>query len=187
MALNGKEENNMLIGDPYKFAIIFDRVAAWNASLSDNNGYFSFCIDGKLFPEIAINAILSVSVKEVKNSLVDIPVNEEIFDMDSKDAIPILYDLVYPEYDDEKSDEENKENDFRYLISIEELDDDKYYAFAVKKDEKIRILGAKGDYDFEENSLSFDNSEILEIILEKDEINNIIRQLEEVERCFNDS
>jgi hypothetical protein len=33
--------------------------------------------------------------------------------MDSKDAIPILYDLVYPVYDDEKSDEENKDNDFR--------------------------------------------------------------------------
>ena len=143
----------MIIGDPYKFAIIFDRVAAWNGSLSDNNCYFSFCIDGKMFPDIALNAILSVSVKEVMNSLVDIPVNEEIFDMDSKDAIPILYDLVYPEYDDEK----------------------------------IRILGAKGDYDFEEKSLSFDNSEIVEIILEKDEINNIIRQLEEMERCFNDS
>ena len=176
----------MIIGDPYKFAIIFDRVAAWNGSLSDNNCYFSFCIDGKMFPDIALNAILSVSVKEVMNSLVDIPVNEEIFDMDSKDAIPILYDLVYPEYD-EKSDEENKESDYRYLISIEESVDNKYYVFAVKKDEKIRILGAKGDYDFEEKSLSFDNSEIVEIILEKDEINNIIRQLEEMERCFNDS
>ena len=84
-------------------------------------------------------------------------------------------------------DEENKESDYRYLISIEESVDNKYYVFAVKKDEKIRILGAKGDYDFEEKSLSFDNSEIVEIILEKDEINNIIRQLEEMERCFNDS
>ena len=175
----------MIIGDPYKFAIIFDRVAAWNSSLSDNNGYFSFCIDGKMFPDIALNAILSVSVKEVKNSLVDIPVNEEIFDMDSKDAIPILYDLVYPVYDDEKSDEENKDNDFRYLISIEESVDDKYYAFAVEKDEKIRILGAKGNYDFDENSLSFDNSEIIEIILEKEDLKKITMQLEAVIQSFN--
>lgn len=64
----------MLIGDPYKFAVIFDRVAAWNASLTDNNGYFLFCIDGKLFPDIAINTVIPVSVKEVKNSLADIPV-----------------------------------------------------------------------------------------------------------------
>ncbi len=175
----------MIIGDPYKFAIIFDRVVAWNSSLSDNNGYFSFCIDGKMFPDIALNAILSVSVKEVKNSLVDIPVNEEIFDMDSKDAIRILYDLVYPVYDDEKSDEENKDNDFRYLISIEESVDDKYYAFAVEKDEKIRILGAKGNYDFDEKSLSFDNSEIIEIILEKEDLKKITMQLEEVIQSFN--
>ena len=174
----------MLIGNPYKFAIIFDRVAAWNASLSDNNGCFSFCIDGKLFPDIAINAILSVSVKEVKNSLNDIPVNEEIFDMDAKDAIPILYDLVYPEFDDEKSDEENKDCDYRYLISIDESVDDDYYVFAVEKDEKIRILGAKGDYNFEEKSLSFDNSEVAEIILEKEEINKIIIQLEESMQSF---
>ena len=174
----------MLIGNPYKFAIIFDRVAAWNASLSDNNGCFSFCIDGKLFPDIAINAILSVSVKEVKNSLGDIPVNEEIFDMDAKDAIPILYDHVYPEFDDEKSDEENKDCDYRYLISIDESVDDDYYVFAVEKDEKIRILGAKGVYDFEEKSLSFDNSEIAEIILEKEEINQIIVQLEEAMKLY---
>ena len=105
--------------------------------------------------------------------------------MDSKDAIPILYDLVYPVYDDEKSDEENKDNDFRYLISIEESVEDKYYAFAVEKDEKIRILGAKGDYDFEEKSLSFDNSKIVEIILEKEDLKKITMQLEEVIQSFN--
>ena len=77
----------MLIGDPYKFAIIFDRVAAWNASLSDNNGYFSFCIDGKLFPEIAINAILSVSVNDIRTSLIGIPVNETIYKMDKSKTL----------------------------------------------------------------------------------------------------
>lgn len=46
--------------------------------------------------------------------------------MDSKDAILILYDLVYPEFDDEKSDEENRDNDFRYLLSTNELVDDNY-------------------------------------------------------------
>ena len=90
----------MIIGNPYKFAIIFDRVAAWNGSLSDNNCYFSFCIDGKMFPDIALNAILSVSVKEVMNSLVDIPVNEEIFDMDSKDAM-FLFELRLVDIKDE--------------------------------------------------------------------------------------
>lgn len=48
MVLNGKEDN-MLIGDPYKFAVLFDRVKKWNPSLTDNNGFFALCIDGNYF------------------------------------------------------------------------------------------------------------------------------------------
>lgn len=152
MVLNGKEDN-MLIGDPYKFAVMFDRVKNWNPYLTDNNGFFALCIDGRLFPDIIINAVIPVGVIDVKESLSGIPVNEEIFDMDAKDAILILYDLVYPEYYDDKSDEENRDNDFRYLLSTEELVDDNYLVFAVEKERKIRILGTKVEYDFEEKEM----------------------------------
>ncbi len=171
----------MLIGDPYKFAVLFDRVKNWNTSLTDNNGFFALCIDGRLFPDIIINAIIPVGVMDVKEALSGIPVDEKIFDMDAKDAILILYDLVYPEFDDEKSDEENRDNDFRYLLSTEELVDDNYFVFAVEKKGKIRILGTKAEYDFEEKRDVLGNSEVTEIILEKEEINKIISQLEEME------
>lgn len=186
MVLNGKEDN-MLIGDPYKFAVMFDRVKNWNPSLTDNNGFFALCIDGRLFPDIIINAVIPAGVIDVKESLSGIPVNEEIFDMDAKDAILILYDLVYPEYDDDKSDEENRDNDFRYLLSTEELVDDNYLVFAVEKERKIRILGTKAEYDFEEKRDVLGNSEVTEIILEKEEINKIISQLEEMEQFFKNS
>ncbi len=46
----------------------------------------------------------------------------------------ILYDLVYSEFDDEKSDEENqRDNDFRYLLSTNELVDDNYLVFCCRK------------------------------------------------------
>ena len=90
MVLNGKEDN-MLIGDPYKFAVLFDRVKKWNPSLTDNNGFFALCIDGKLFPDEIENAVIPVGVRDVKVALSGIPVDEKIFDMDSKDAILILY------------------------------------------------------------------------------------------------
>ena len=61
MVLNGKEDN-MLIGDPYKFAVLFDRVKKWNPSLTDNNGFFALCIDGKLFPDEIENAVIPVGV-----------------------------------------------------------------------------------------------------------------------------
>ena len=179
MVLNGKEDN-MLIGDPYKFAVLFDRVKKWNPSLTDNNGFFALCIDGKLFPDEIENAVIPVGVRDVKVALSGIPVDEKIFDMDSKDAILILYDLVYPEFDDERSDEENRDNDFRYLLSTNELVDDNYLVFAVGKERKIRILGTKAEYDFEEKRDVLCNSKVTEIILEKDYVNNVIAQLEEI-------
>ena len=69
----------MVIGDPYKFSILFDRVKSWNVSLNDNNGFFGVSIDGKMFPDMVINAIIPVSLFELKNSLSGIPVNEEIW------------------------------------------------------------------------------------------------------------
>lgn len=174
----------MLIGDPYKFAVLFDRVKNWNASLTDYNGFFAFCINGRLFPDEIENAVISAGVIDIKESLSEIPDNGVLFDMDAKDAVCILYDLVYPEYDDEKSDEENKANDFRYLLSIEEMVDDNYFVFAVEKEEQIRILGIKVEYDFEEKRVVLDNSEISEVILEKEEIKRIIIQLEDAMQLF---
>lgn len=142
MVLNGKEDN-MLIGDPYKFAVLFDRVKKWNPSLTDNNGFFALCIDGKLFPDEIENAVIPVGVRDVKVALSGIPVDEKIFDMDSKDAILILYDLVYPEFDDEKSDEENRDNDFRYLLSTNELVDDNYLVLLQEKKGKLEYLVQK--------------------------------------------
>ena len=142
MVLNGKEDN-MLIGDPYKFAVLFDRVKKWNPSLTDNNGFFALCIDGKLFPDEIENAVIPVGVRDVKVALSGIPVDEKIFDMDSKDAILILYDLVYPEFDDEKSDEENRDNDFRYLLSTNELVDEIILFLLQEKKGKLEYLVQK--------------------------------------------
>jgi len=172
----------MIIGDPYKFAILFQRVDAWNRDLTDNNGAFALCIDGKLFPKFPndiINTIIPRSVYDIKDSLENIPVNEEIFDMNKKEAFSILNELVYPEFDDEKSDEENKDNDFRYELSVECLNDRGGKYFAVKKDGKMRILAANLDYNYEESNYIFDGVTITEVILEKDYINKIINQLEE--------
>lgn len=168
----------MLIGDPYTFAIIFDRVAAWNISLSDSNGYFSLCIDGKVFPEFAINAILSVSIDDVRNSLVDIPVNEIIYDMDKDNALKALYHLVYPDFDNDD------ENDYRYLLSTTDLTDNDCFIFAVEGKGMIRFLAAKLMYDFSKSTHIFENTEITDVIIEKEEINSIVKKIDEYNQSF---
>lgn len=166
----------MLIGDPYKFAVLFDRVKNWNASLADNNGLFALCIDGKLFPDEVINAVISVSIYDVKDSLNGIPINEKIYDMDTENSFKALYELVYPDYDNE----DDQDNDYRYLLATPDLTDLNYLVFAVEGRGNIKILAAKLEYDFEEERDIFDKSAITEIILEKDYINNVIAQLEEI-------
>lgn len=166
----------MLIGDPYKFAVLFDRVADWNNSIKDNNGLFALCIDGKLFPDIVINAVISVSVHDVKESLSGIPVNEMIYDMDTENSFKALYEFVYPDIDNY----ENNVYDYRYELATTDLTDIDNIVFAVEGKRKIKILAAKLEYDFAESTHVFDKSAITEIILEKDYINNIIAQLEEI-------
>lgn len=135
----------MVIGDPYKFSILFDRVKSWNASLNDNNGFFGLSIYGKMFPDTVINAIIPVSLFELKNSLSNIPVNEEIYNLSSNDAFKALYNLVYPQNYDY--------NDYRYELATADL------------------------------THIFDESALLEVILDKSEVNKIIR---EIEKTIND-
>lgn len=162
----------MIIGDPYKFAVMFDRVKEWNDTISSDNGFFGICIDGKMFPNIVINACVFSCVYDVIDSLKRIPVNEKIYEMEKEKAIMSLYELVYPDFDNDY------DNDYRYLLAPSDLTDLGYLVFAVKDTEKIKILATKAEYDFEESDFVFDNSEITEIILENDYINKIINQLE---------
>lgn len=162
----------MLIGDPYKFAVLFDRVADWNNSKEDNNGFFALCIDGKLFPDVVINAVVSVSIYDVKESLIGIPVNEMIYDMGTENAFKALYKLVFPDVDNDD------DNDYRYLLATSDLTDIDNVVFAVEGKGKIKILAAKLEYDVAESTHIFDKSAITEVVLDKTEVNQIIRTLE---------
>lgn len=159
----------MIIGDQYKFAILFERIAPWNISLTDCNGVFALCIDGKLFPDEIINSVVEVSVNDIKKSLMNIPVDEIIFNMDTENAFTALYKLVYSDCD----------NDYRYELANSYLTDIDNLVFAVAGKEKIKILAAKGEYNCEESTHIFDTSEITEVILEKKEIDEIINKLEQ--------
>lgn len=162
----------MIIGDPYKFSILFDRVKIWNATLNDNNGFFAFSINGKIFPDTAINAIIPVSLLELKNSLSNIPVNEEIYNLGKNDAFKALYNIVYPPNDDY--------NDYRYELATSDLTDNDILVFAVGGKEKVKIFAAKLEYDIEESRHIFDESALWEVVLDKSEVDQIIKEVEKI-------
>lgn len=166
----------MIIGDPYKFAILFQRIETWNRNLTDNNGVFALCINGKIFPSEIINAIIPISIRDIKKSLINIPINEKIFDMDTKDSFNTLYKLVYPESDN---------NDYRYQLSVTEMNDENCLVFATQGRGKIKILASKLEYNFEESTHLLDDAIITEIILEKNDIDEIINKLAKEELKYN--
>ena len=43
----------MIIGNPFMFAILVERVAEWNNREAEDNGHFAFCIKGTIAFSIA--------------------------------------------------------------------------------------------------------------------------------------
>lgn len=162
----------MVIGDPYKFSVLFDRVKSWNVSINDDNGFFGVSIDGKIFPDMVINAIIPVSLLEIKNSLNSIPINEDIYNLGTSDAFKALYNLVYPQSDDY--------NDYRYELATADLTDHNNLVFAVAGKEKVKIFAAELKYDIKKSCHIFDESALQTAVLDKSEVSQIIKEIEEI-------
>lgn len=161
----------MIVGDPYKFSVMVDRVKEWNVTEEDKNGYLNLAINGILVSYETINANLLTALYDIKEALKKIPFNDHIFSLKSVNAINELYELVYPS--DEKVD-----NEYDYLLSVTELVDAGIFVFAVKQNNEIRIISGKGKYDFENSNRIFNSSEINEIIINNIELDQIIREIE---------
>lgn len=77
----------MRTGSPYKFAVFADVVEEWN----DNSGVFKngvllFCVDGHLFPQEVVTATLSSEMQPFRESLMNIKVNKNLFNMPKERA-----------------------------------------------------------------------------------------------------
>ncbi|MBR3919598.1 MAG: hypothetical protein IKJ59_12835 [Clostridia bacterium] len=156
----------MIIGDPYVFSVIFDRVKQWNSTQSDNNGFFALSVYGELFPKCIINAVVDTSLLEVWKSLNNIPVDDELFSMCKEKALNRLCDLVYPS-------DWGIDNDYRYELAPTALTDKNCYVFVVSNNDKIRIIAAELDYDIEESTLITEGADIQEVFIDKNELNQI--------------
>lgn len=156
----------MIIGDPYVFSVIYDRVKAWNSTQEWNNGFFALSVYGELFPKCIINAVVDTSLLEVWESLNKIPVDEELYLMDKEKALIRLCDLVYPS-------DLDIDNDYRYELAPTALTDESCYVFAISNNDKIRIIAAELNYDIEESTLITEGADIQEVFIDKNELNQI--------------
>lgn len=162
----------MIIGDPYRFALIFDEVKEWCYGSCNSNGHFAFCMDGKMLPGNIINAVNDNALAKVLDKLKNAPEDSELFAMDAAPAFEKLYDLVYPT--DSVSD-----NDYRFELAPEEVIDEGYHVFLVRSGDTIRILGAHQDYDREQSRHIFEGIEISEAVIDRTKCDEIVSRIEE--------
>ena len=133
----------MIIGEPYRFAIIFDRVDEWNDRESSlNNGVLFISVNGMLFPNILSTATLSVDINNLVkmfNSLESQIVDNKLFNKDKTLLFKSLFNKTFPI-------DTNIDNDYTYYITPPTLQDEHYFIFGVRGNDSVRILACKLEY-----------------------------------------
>lgn len=162
----------MIIGDPYQFSIFVEVIDKWNSENTWINGVLLFSIDGELFPKQIVTATLNSEILPLKEILMKIKVNKELYDMEKEEAFIEMHNVTYPVSD--------VDNDYRYHISPPTLSDYCCVAFAVSNGEKIRFMAAKLDYIMEESAYDLNNIDISEAFITNDELEEIILKLDKL-------
>lgn len=127
----------MILGNPYKFSIITQTIEHWNyENASFHNGILFICIDGELFPQKLCTSTLSREIAILKEQLMNLYIDKQLFYMNKEDAFHKIYTITFP-------DDINIDNDYRYDITPDSIADRHYCIFAVRYGENVRFLASK--------------------------------------------
>lgn len=162
----------MIIGEPYNFAIIFDIVDRWNKDENFKNGILFFSINDTVFPKQFNVITLSTELRKVYGALQNIAENKGIFSMKKEDAFKSIFRITYPENFD-------TDNDYRYIISPDEINDSGNYIFALSDGENIRILASSLEYDIENSTYFFDGINVIEGYIKEKELDDMLSTLKD--------
>ena len=122
----------MILGDPYKFAFLIERIPDWEKG-SWKNVIMFVIINGDIYPK---NVRITTFNSEIP----------EILDPDSAFINPIIDKKLYEKSDSqivEFVDDEEKENYYRYFIPFHEINDSGYRFYIVSNNCNVKILVCK--------------------------------------------
>lgn len=126
----------MVIGNPYEFAFIIDKVPEWSAD-TFLNGIFFVAINGDFFPPSictsTLNSDLYVFFEIAPASLITMPENSVLYAMNKDELFAILYGSLSSDSEIEGS---------TYKFSTTTMEDEGCYCFSVSNGETLRIIGA---------------------------------------------
>ena len=122
----------MLLGDPYKFAFLIERIPDWEKG-SWKNGIMFVIINGDIYPKSVRTTTFNSEIPE-------------ILDPDSAFINPIIDKELYEKSDlqiIEFVDDEEKENYYRYFIPFHEINDSGYRFYVISDNCNVKILVCK--------------------------------------------
>lgn len=160
----------MILGNPYKFAVIIKTIKEWNIDETFCNGVLLFCVDGNIFPKEILTATLNSEINPLKDKLEHIAINDGIFNMKKEKAFKQIYNVTFPK-------DINVDNDYQFDITPASLSDNNCYIFAVSNGIQVRILAAKLKYIKEFSRHMLKNASIDEVFISVQEMKEIVEAL----------
>ena len=161
----------MLIGNPDKFSILFEVVKEWNIDERFKNGVLFLSVNSNLFPKEIVTATLDREIKILKDALINITVNERLYNLPKDKAFIEIYKITFPE-------DFNLANDYSFNITPDSLLDNNCFIFALSNGKYIRILASQLQYIIEESCHELNNINICETFIDTYEINKMISNLD---------
>ena len=132
----------MIIGDPYKFAILSGVINEWNIDDTFCNGVLLFCVNGDIYPKEVATVTLRCEIEYLKQKLRNLTTDKRLYILPPQQAFAEIYGITFPE-------DMDSDNGDCFDITPASLSDHNCFVFAVCDGVNIRILASELDYEME--------------------------------------
>ena len=161
----------MIIGDPYKFAILSGVINEWNIDDTFCNGVLLFCVNGDIYPKEVVTATLESEIEYLRQKLRNLTTDKRLYTLPPQQAFAEIYGITFPE-------DMDSDNGDCFDITPASLSDHNCFVFAVCDGVNIRILASELAYERENSRHRLENIIISETFLTVSELREIIAVLE---------
>lgn len=135
----------MVIGEPYKMALIVERMPIWEPQNDTfRNGIMFLCVNGEVYPKDVRTTTLNCELPWLlapESPLMNTVIDKELFEMPSDELLAYLESITYPDViDDDADDDIEIDNDYRFVLPFEEISDRGFDVFVLSDGENVRVL-----------------------------------------------
>lgn len=130
----------MIIGDPYKFAILSGVINEWNIDDTFCNGVLLFCVNGDIYPKEVVTATLRCEIEYLKQKLRSLTIDKRLYALPPQQAFAEIYGITFPEDTD-------SDNEDCFDITPASLSDHNCFVFTVCNGVNVRVLASELAYE----------------------------------------